>query len=96
MAITYAEVTENGDLYVSLTIPSLEVGTVGGGTWLPAQRAALSLMGVAGSGDPPGTNARRFAEIVAAAALAGELSLLAALSSHHLVEAHERLGRAKR
>jgi hydroxymethylglutaryl-CoA reductase (NADPH) len=96
MAITYAEVTENGDLYVSLTFPSLEVGTVGGGTWLPAQRAALSLMGVAGSGDPPGTNARRFAEIVAAAALAGELSLLAALSSHHLVEAHERLGRTKR
>jgi hydroxymethylglutaryl-CoA reductase (NADPH) len=96
MAITYAEVTDSGDLYVSLTLPSLEVGTVGGGTWLPAQRAALSLMGVAGSGDPPGTNARRFAEIVAAAALAGELSLLAALSSHHLVEAHERLGRSKR
>ncbi|MDJ0274617.1 MAG: hydroxymethylglutaryl-CoA reductase (NADPH) [Nitrososphaerota archaeon] len=96
MAITYAEVTESGDLYLSVTLPSLEVGTVGGGTWLPAQRAALALMGVAGSGDPPGTNARRFAEIVASAALAGELSLLAALSSHHLVEAHERLGRAKR
>ncbi|MCS6788893.1 MAG: hypothetical protein NZ733_06355 [Aigarchaeota archaeon] len=64
-SITYADITPAGDLYFSLTIPSLEVGTVGGGTWLPAQRAALSIMGVAGPGDPPGTNARKFAEVVA-------------------------------
>ncbi|MCS7117744.1 MAG: hydroxymethylglutaryl-CoA reductase (NADPH) [Thaumarchaeota archaeon] len=95
-SITYADITPAGDLYFSLTIPSLEVGTVGGGTWLPAQRAALSIMGVAGPGDPPGTNARKFAEVVAAAALAGELSLTSALSAHHLVKAHDRLGRGRR
>ncbi|WP_297071327.1 hydroxymethylglutaryl-CoA reductase (NADPH), partial [Thermococcus sp.] len=75
--ITLAEVTPEGDLYVSVTMPSLEIGTVGGGTRVPTQREALSIMGVAGGGDPPGSNARKFAEIVAGAVLAGELSLLA-------------------
>ncbi|MCS7095208.1 MAG: hydroxymethylglutaryl-CoA reductase (NADPH) [Thaumarchaeota archaeon] len=96
MSITYADVTSGGDLYFSLTVPSLEVGTVGGGTWLPAQRAALSIMGVAGPGDPPGTNAKKFAEVLTAAAMAGELSLVSALSAHHLAKAHERLGRGRR
>lgn len=96
MSITYADVTQEGDLYFSLTMPSLEVGTVGGGTWLPAQRAALSIMGVAGPGDPPGTNAKKFAEVLAGAALAGELSLTSALSAHHLARAHERLGRGRK
>ena len=92
MGYTWTEVRD-GDLYISVTLPSLEVGTVGGGTRLPTQREALALLGVAGGGDPPGTNARKFAEIVAATVLAGELSLLAALAAGHLAEAHRRLGR---
>ncbi|ASI99753.1 hydroxymethylglutaryl-CoA reductase (NADPH) [Thermococcus celer] len=91
--ITLAEVTPEGDLYISVTMPSLEIGTVGGGTRVPTQREALSIMGVAGGGDPPGTNARKFAEIVAGAVLAGELSLLAAIAAKHLAKAHAALGR---
>ena len=94
MAITTAEVTPEGDLYISITMPSLEVGTVGGGTGLPTQREALALMSCAGPGNPPGSNAKKFAEIVAAACLAGELSLLSALAAGHLAQAHARLGRA--
>jgi hydroxymethylglutaryl-CoA reductase (NADPH) len=90
--LTLVEAGEEG-AYVSVTLPSLEVGTVGGGTWLPAQRAALEMLGVAGPGDPSGTNALKFAEIVAGAVLAGEISLIGALAAHHLARAHVRLGR---
>ena len=96
MGFTWAEVRGDGSLYVSVTLPSLEVGTVGGGTRLPTQREALSLLGVAGGGDPPGANARKFAEIVAAAVLAGELNLLAALAANELARAHRMLGRRGR
>ncbi|MEM3033848.1 MAG: 3-hydroxy-3-methylglutaryl-CoA reductase, partial [Nitrososphaerota archaeon] len=92
LCLTMVEALEDG-VYVSVTLPSLEVGTVGGGTWLPAQRTALELMGVSGAGDPPGTNALKMAEIVAATVLAGEVSLIAALAAHHLAKAHVRLGR---
>ncbi len=91
--ITLAEVTPKGDLYVSVTMPSLEIGTVGGGTRIPTQREALGIMGVAGGGEPAGTNAKKFAEIVAGAVLAGELSLLAAIAAKHLAKAHKELGR---
>ncbi|WP_297420470.1 hydroxymethylglutaryl-CoA reductase (NADPH) [Thermococcus sp.] len=91
--ITLAEVTPEGDLYMSITMPSLEIGTVGGGTRVPTQREALSIMGVAGGGDPPGSNAKKFGEIVAGAVLAGELSLLAAIAAKHLAKAHKELGR---
>jgi len=91
--ITLAEVTPEGDLYISITMPSLEIGTVGGGTRVPTQREALSIMGVAGGGQPAGTNAKKFAEIVAGAVLAGELSLLAAIAAKHLAKAHRELGR---
>jgi len=94
--ITYCETTEDRGLYISVTLPTLEVGTVGGGTSLPTQRKALQILGVAGSGNPPGLNAVRFAEIIAAAVLAGELSLLAALAAHHLADSHMRLGRKAR
>ncbi len=90
---TTMEVTEDGDLYASVTIPSLNVGTVGGGTGVETQRECLEILGVAGGGDPPGTNAREFAEVVAAAVLAGELSLIAALAAGHLGRAHRLLGR---
>jgi len=89
---TWTEVRGN-NLYISVTLTSLEVGTVGGGTRLPTQREALSIMGVAGSGNPPGSNAKKFAEIIAATVLAGELNLLAALANKELGKAHMRLGR---
>ncbi len=92
LGYTWTEV-RGEDLYISVTLPSLEVGTVGGGTRLPTQREALRILGVEGGGNPPGVNAKKFAEIVAAAVLAGELSLLAALAAGHLAKAHIRLGR---
>jgi hydroxymethylglutaryl-CoA reductase (NADPH) len=91
-AITTAE-ERDGDLYASVSLASLEVGTVGGGTKLSTQSEALELLGFAGGGDPPGSNARALAEVIAVGALAGELSLLAALASSHLASAHEELGR---
>jgi len=91
-AITSLEAREDG-LYASVTLASLEVGTVGGGTALPTQSEALSILGVAGGGDPVGSNAEELAEVIASAALAGELSLLGALASRHLSSAHEELGR---
>lgn len=96
LGFTYTQLTERGDLYISVTLPDLQVGTVGGGTQLETQREALSIMGVAGGGDPPGANCRKFAEIVACAVLAGELSLLAALAAGHLARAHLALGRGLR
>ncbi len=95
MGFTWTEV--RGDsLYISVTLPSLEVGTVGGGTRLPTQREALALLGAAGGGNPPGSNARKLAEIIAATVLAGELNLLAALAANELARAHRLLGRGGR
>jgi hydroxymethylglutaryl-CoA reductase (NADPH) len=82
-----------GDLYASVSLASLEVGTVGGGTKLPTQSEGLDVLGLAGGGDPPGSNADALAEIIAVGALAGELSLVAAFTSRHLTSAHEELGR---
>ncbi|QLK24974.1 hydroxymethylglutaryl-CoA reductase (NADPH) [Natrinema zhouii] len=81
------------DLYASVSLASLEVGTVGGGTKLPTQSEALEILDLRGGGDPAGSNADALAEIIAVGALAGELSLLAALASRHLASAHEDLGR---
>jgi hydroxymethylglutaryl-CoA reductase (NADPH) len=83
----------DGDLYASVSLASLEVGTVGGGTGLPTQREALAVLGLGGGGDPPGANADALAEVIAVGALAGELSLVAAFTSRHLASAHEELGR---
>ena len=90
--ITTVDAREDG-LYASVTLASLEVGTVGGGTSLPTQAEALDVVGYAGGGDPAGANADALAEVIASAVLAGELSLLAALSSRHLSSAHAELGR---
>ncbi|KAH9260867.1 hydroxymethylglutaryl-CoA reductase (NADPH) [Batrachochytrium salamandrivorans] len=93
--MTLFESLDNGQvLHASVTMPSLEVGTIGGGTVLPAQSAMLDLLGVKGSVQAePGANAKRFASIVAASVLAGELSLNAALASNHLISAHMALNR---
>ncbi|WP_075938222.1 hydroxymethylglutaryl-CoA reductase (NADPH) [Halosegnis longus] len=93
-AITTVDVRDGGDtLYASLSIASLEVGTVGGGTKLPTQAESLDVVGVRGGGDPAGSNADALAEVITTAALGGELSLLGALASSHLASAHEELGR---
>jgi hydroxymethylglutaryl-CoA reductase (NADPH) len=70
-------------------MPCIEVGTIGGGTILEPQGAMLDLLGVRGAHQTnPGDNARRLARIVAAAVLAGELSLNSALAAGHLVKSH--------
>jgi hydroxymethylglutaryl-CoA reductase (NADPH) len=79
-----------GGLNVSIRLPGLEVGTVGGGTTLPYARTWLELMGCSGSG-----KVYRFAQIVAAATLALEISASAAMStagSENFFKAHHELG----
>ncbi len=112
--MTLMEVTDEGNLRISVTMPCVEVGTVGGGTSLAAQRACLEILGfsfkcinnmyrslfiflgVAGASiapHEPGYNAKKLARIVAGTVLAGELSLMAALSANHLISAHMQLNR---
>lgn len=91
--LTIMEYADDGQsLHVSVTMPSIEVGTVGGGTHLPAQAGCLEICGVRGAakgpGSMPGDNARKLAQIVGSAVLAGELSLMAALAANHLVRSH--------
>lgn len=70
-------------------MPCIEVGTIGGGTILEPQGAMLDLLGVRGAHPTsPGDNARKLARIIAAAVLAGELSLCSALAAGHLVKSH--------
>lgn len=91
--ITLMEETDEGDLWISCTMPSIEVGTVGGGTTLPAQSSCLKVIGCRGGGSTPGSNASQLAHVVAAATMAGELSLIAALASNTLVQAHMKHNR---
>ncbi|KAI0804384.1 hydroxymethylglutaryl-coenzyme A reductase [Xylaria sp. FL0064] len=79
----------NGALQIAVSMPSIEVGTLGGGTILEPQSAMLDLLGVRGSHPTnPGDNARQLARIIGGAVLAGELSLCSALAAGHLVKAH--------
>lgn len=86
--VTRFEVTPDGGLYAAVTLPGIIVGTVGGGTGLPTQRACLELMGLAGTG-----KARALAEVGAGLLLGGELSIIAALSAGHFARAHRKLAR---
>jgi hydroxymethylglutaryl-CoA reductase (NADPH) len=88
--ITRMEETKDGGLYVSVTLPSLVVGTVGGGTSLPTQRECLELLDCYGAG-----KARKFAEICGAVVIAGEISIAAAIAAGHFSSAHEKFGRKK-
>lgn len=87
MAITTCEDLD-GDLYICVRMPAVEVGTVGGGTRLPCQMEALQMIGCLGEG-----KSRKLAEIVATTVLAGELSTLAAQAAGQLGSAHAALGR---
>ena len=86
--IIYAEVTEEKDLYLSITLPSLIVATYGGGTGLATQREALEMLDCYGKG-----KVYKFAEIVGGVILAGEISLASAISSLDWVSSHEQYGR---
>ena len=86
--ITYAQLLDNGDYYWSITLPSLIVASYGGGTGLPTQRECLEVLGCYGTG-----KADKFAEIVAAVVLAGDISLGSAVLSDEWVTSHERMGR---
>ena len=92
LGITTTQVNNHG-LYISVYLPDVCLGTVGGGTRLPAQKEALVLLGVAGGVDSH--NALKFAEVLGGAVLAGELSLLAALSEGSLAASHKRYARGK-
>ncbi len=87
-ALTRFEVTREGDLYGSVTLPNLIVGTVGGGTHLPTAQESLAMLGCAGAG-----KARKFAEICAVVALAGELAIVGAMASGGFASAHQSGGR---
>ena len=84
----HSELTDEGDLYYSVTLPSLIVATHGGGTGLPTQRECLGMMDCVGQG-----KARKLAEIIAATVLCGELSLGAAVLADEWVSSHEQYGR---
>ncbi|KAL8521172.1 hypothetical protein ACS0TY_011644 [Phlomoides rotata] len=94
--ITMVEAVNDGkDLHISVTMPSIEVGTVGGGTQLASQAACLNLLGVKGaSREVPGANSRLLATIVAGSVLAGELSLLSAIAAGQLVKSHMKYNRS--
>ncbi len=91
VGVTRFEVSSEGELYAAVTLPNLIVGTVGGGTKLPSQHACLDVLGLAGAG-----HARAFAEVCAALALAGELSIIAAITAGHFSGAHEKRARGRK
>ncbi|ELT89167.1 hypothetical protein CAPTEDRAFT_221784 [Capitella teleta] len=83
------------DLYISCTMPSIEVGTVGGGTILPPQAACLKMLGVQGASKVrPGDNSATLARVICATVMAGELSLMSALAAGHLVKSHLKHNRS--
>lgn len=86
--IMYVNLTEEDDLYISITIPSLIIATHGGGTGLATQKESLEMMGCFGR-----DKVKKLAEIIAGVVLAGELSLASAISSSDWVSSHEQYGR---
>ncbi|MGF1755370.1 hydroxymethylglutaryl-CoA reductase [Vibrio makurazakiensis] len=88
IGMTRMEMSKNGDLYASVTLPNLMLGTVGGGTGLPSQKACLDLMGLHGNG-----KSQALAEVCAALCLAGELSIVGAFCAGHFSRAHHKLAR---
>ncbi len=91
VGLTRFELTPEGALYAAVTLPSIMVGTVGGGTGLPSQNACLEILGLAGA-----NHAQAFAEVCAGLVLGGELSIIGALSAGEFTRAHQRLARGKR
>ncbi len=90
VGITRLQTTRSGDLYASVTLPNVMVGTVGGGTGLPSARACLTILGLAGDG-----TGDSLAEVCAALLLAGELSIVAAFCCGDFAAAHRALSRGE-
>lgn len=90
VGITRLEITAAGDLYASVTLPNIMVGTVGGGTGLPSAKACLDILGLAGKG-----KSSALAEVCAAIVLAGELSIIGAFCSGDFASAHRSLSRGE-
>ena len=88
IGVTRFEVNGTGDLYASVTLPNVIVGTVGGGTGLPSQSACLDILRLRGP-----AKAAAFAEVCAGICLAGELSLSGAMCSNDFAGAHLALAR---
>jgi hydroxymethylglutaryl-CoA reductase (NADPH) len=88
VGITRFEICDDGALYCAATLPNLIVGTVGGGTKLPSQRACLEMINL-----PEENQARAFSEVCAAAALAGEISIIGSLAAGDFTSAHKSLAR---
>jgi len=91
VGITRFEITDRGELYASVTLPNLIVGTVGGGTGLPSQKACLEIMGLAGEG-----KVSALAEVCAGLCLAGDISITAAVCAGKFARAHRCLARDKK
>ena len=91
VGVTRFEVIEGGDLYATVTLPNIMVGTVGGGTGLPSQKACLEILGLVGAG-----KAQALAEVCAGLCLAGELSIMGAMCSGDFSRAHRLLARGKK
>jgi hydroxymethylglutaryl-CoA reductase (NADPH) len=87
-AIVYVEKTQEGAYYFSITLPSLIVGTFGGGTGLATQKECLDILGCSGAG-----KVRKFTEIVAGTVLCGEISLASAVLAGDWVSSHDKYGR---
>jgi len=90
VGVSRLEVTDKNELYASVTLPNLMVGTVGGGTGLPSQKTCLEMMGLYGEG-----KARALAEVTTALVLGGELSINGAMSCGEFTRAHQRLARGR-
>lgn len=75
----------NGDLYISIYLPDVMLGTVGGGTKLKIKKEAIDITGA--------KNSDELAQVLGSAVLAGELSLLASLAEGSLALSHQKLGR---
>lgn len=89
MGITRME-ARGGDLFCSVTMPNILVGSVGGGTSLPSQSAGLNILGLKGVG-----HGAALAEVAAATCLCGEISIVAAIAAGHFTRAHENLARKR-
>lgn len=90
-AVGFTRMEARGDdLFCSVTMPNILVGSVGGGTSLPSQSAALNVLGLKGEGQ-----GAALAEVAAATCLCGEISIVAAIAAGHFSRAHESLARQR-
>jgi len=91
LGITTMKVMPDKSLYVSIYLPSLMLGIIGGGTGLNTQRESINLLQL-----DKKRSVLELAEVVSGAVLAGEISLLSSLAENSLAKAHKRLGRGER